>query len=53
MNELSVGECLFRIVIWAGYFVLLERDFFGKMLAANMVMKVVVEVVVVETVDVV
>ena len=26
MNELSVGECLFRIVIWAGCFVLLERE---------------------------
>ena len=53
MNELSVGECLLGIVIWAGCFVLLERDFLGKMLATNMVMEVVIEVVVVETVDMV
>ena len=56
MNGLSVGACLFGTVIWADCFVLLERDFLGKMVGADMVMEVVVEVVVVivvETVDVV
>ena len=56
MNGLSVGACLFGIVIWADCFVLLEHDFLGKMVGADMVMEVVVEVavvIVVETVDVV
>ena len=29
MNELSVGGCLFGMVIWADCFLLLESDFFG------------------------
>ena len=53
MNELSVGGCLFGMVIWADCFLLLERDFLGKMEGTNVVMEVVVEVVVVEIVNVV
>ena len=53
MNELSVGACLFGIVIWADYFVLLEHYFLGKVVDADVVMEVVVQVVVAETVDVV
>ena len=56
MNGLSVDACLFERVIWVDCFVLLERDFLGKMVGADVVMEVVVEVVVVvvvETVDVV
>ena len=30
MNGLSVGGCLFGIVIWVDCFVLLERDFWGR-----------------------
>ena len=37
----SVGGCLFGIVIWVDFFVLFEHDFLGKM-------EVVVEVVMVE-----
>ena len=43
----------FRVVIWADSFLLLECEFLGKMVCTDMVMEVVVEVVVVETVDVV
>ena len=53
MNELSVGECLFGMVIWADYFLLLEGDFWGKMVGTDVVMEMVVEVVVVEAVNVV
>ena len=52
MNALSVGGCLFGMVIWADYYLLLERDFFGKMVGTDVVKEVVVEVVVVEAVDV-
>ena len=50
MNGLSVGGCLFGMVIWAD-FLLLKREFLGKMVGVDMVMEVVVEVVV-EAVDV-
>ena len=53
MNGLSVGGYLFGMVIWVNYFLLLEHDFFGRMVGTDMMMKVVVEVVVVEAVDVV
>ena len=53
MNGLSVGGCLFEMVIWADCFVVFERDFLGKMVGTDVVMKVVVEVVEVEAVDVV
>ena len=52
MNALSVGGCLFGMVIWADYFLLLERNLFGKMVDTDVVKEVVVEVVVVEAVDV-
>ena len=41
------------MVIWVNCFVLFERGFFGKKVGADALMDVVVEVVVVETVDVV
>ena len=44
-NGLSVGGCLFRIVIWTDFFVILKRDFLGKMVVTDVV---VVEVVVVD-----
>ena len=53
MNGLSVGGFLFWMVIWVDCFILLEQVFFGKMVGTEMLMEVVVEVVVVETVDVV
>ena len=53
MNGMSVGGCLFGMVIWADCFLLVERDFWGKMVGTNVVMEVVVEVIVVEAVDVV
>ena len=37
------------MVIWVDCFLLLERDFLGKMVGTDVVMEVVVEVVVVET----
>ena len=53
MNGLSVGACLFGMVIWLDCFVILERDFLGKMVGSGVVMEVVVEVVVAEGVGVV
>ena len=53
MNGMSVGGCLIGMVIWADCFLLVERDFWGKMVGTNVVMEVVVEVIVVEAVDVV
>ena len=53
MNGMSVGGCLFGMVIWADCFLLVERDFLGNMVGTNVVMEVVVEVIVVEAVDVV
>ena len=53
MNGLSVGGFLFGMVIWADCLILLEQGFLGKMVGADVLMDVVVEVVVVETVDVV
>ena len=53
MNGLNVGACLFGMVIWVDCFVLLEHDFVGKMVGADVVIKVVVEVVVGGAVDVV
>ena len=41
------------MVIWVNCFVLFKRGFFGKKVGADALMDVVVEVVVVETVDVV
>ena len=53
MNGLIVGGCLFGMVIWADCFLLSEGDFLGKMVGKDMVMKMVVDVVVEEAVDVV
>ena len=53
MNGLSVGACLFGMVVWLDSFVILKRDFLGKMVGSGVVMEVVVEVVVAEGVDVV
>ena len=54
MNGLSVGGFLFWIVISADCFILLERGFLDKMVAADVLLDVVVvKIVVVETVDVV
>lgn len=53
VNELSVGACFFGMVIWENYYVLLERYFLRNMVDAGVVMELVVEVVVVESVDVV
>ena len=41
------------MVIWVNCFVLFERGFFGNKVGADPLMDVVVEVIVVETVDVV
>ena len=51
INGLSVGGCLFGMVIWVDCFVLLEHGFLGKMVGVDFLMDVVVEVVVVEAVD--
>ena len=51
-NVFSVGACLFGIVIWVDFFVFLGRNFLGKMVGAEMVIEVVVEVVVGEAVEV-
>ena len=53
MNGLSVGAGLFGMAIWVDYFVPLEHDVLGKMVAVDGVVEVVVEVVVGEAVDVV
>ena len=49
----SVSTCLFGMLIWVDCFAILECNFLVKMVGADAVMEVVVEVVVVETVDVV
>ena len=51
-NGLTVGAC-FGMGIWADCFVILKRDFLGKVVGADVVMVLVVEVVVVEAVDLV
>ena len=53
MNGLGAGGFLLGMVIWEVCFVLLEQGFLGKMVGINMLIDVVVEIVVVETVDVV
>ena len=54
MNGLSVGRSLFGMVILADCIILLECGFLDKMVGADVLLDVVVvEVVVVETVDVV
>ena len=54
MNGLSLGGFLFWMVISADCFILLERGFLDKMVAADVLLDVVVvKIVVVETVDVV
>ena len=54
MNGLSVGRSLFGMVIWADCIILLECGFLDRMVGADVLLDVVVvEVVVVETVDVV
>ena len=53
VNGQSVGACLLGMVIWADRFVILERDFLGKMVGVDVMMEMVVEVVVLEAVDVV
>ena len=52
MNGLSLGRCLFGMVIWAN-FLFLERKCLGKMVSTDVVMEVVVEFIVGEAVDVV
>ena len=52
MNGLSVGGCLFGMMIFADCFVLLERYFLGKMVGTDVMMEILVEVAVVETVHV-
>ena len=52
-NGLSVCGCLFGLVIWVNCFALLEHGFLSKMVGADMLIDVFVEVVVVEAVDVV
>ena len=47
INGLSVGGCLFGM-IWSDCFVLLEHGFLGKVVGADVLIDVVVEVVVVE-----
>ena len=53
MNRLSVGGFLFGMVIWANCFLLLEHGFLGKMVGADVLMDVVVEVVMVELMNMV
>ena len=54
MNGLSVGRCLFGMVIWPDCFILLEECFLDKMVGTDVLLdKVVVENVVVEAADVV
>ena len=53
INGLSVGGCLFGMMIWLDCFVLLEHDFLGKVVGADVLIDEVVEVVVVEAADVV
>ena len=47
-----MGACLFGRVTWEDCFVLLECNFLMKMVATEIVMEVVAEVVVVESADV-
>ena len=53
MSGLSVGVCLIGKVMWVDCFVVVEQDFLGKMVGADMVIDVVAEVVVVEIADMV
>ena len=53
MNGLSVSGFLFGMVIWGDCFILLEQGLLGKMVGTDVLMDVVVEIVLVETVDVV
>ena len=54
MNGLSVGGFLFGMVIWGDCFILLELGFLEKMVGTDVLLDmVVVEIIVVETVDVV
>ena len=53
INGLSVSGCLFGMMIWSDCFVLLEHDFLGKVVGADVLIDEVVEVVVVEAADVV
>ena len=53
INGLSVGGCLFGMMIWSDCFVLLEHGFLGKVVGADVLIDEVVEVVVVEAADVV
>ena len=53
MNRLSVSGFLFGMVIWANCFLLLEHGFLGKMVGADVLMDVVVEVVMVELMNMV
>ena len=41
-NGLSLAACLFKLVIWADGFVLLQCDFLGKIVGVDVVMEVVV-----------
>ena len=53
INGLSVGGCLFGMMILSNSFVLLEHGFLGKVVGADVLIDEVVEVVVVEAADVV
>ena len=50
-NGMSLGACLFGMVIWEDCFVILEHNFLGKMASADVVMELFSEAVVVEAVD--
>ena len=51
INGLSVGGCLFGMMILSDSFVLLEHGFLGKVVGADVLIDEVVEVVVVEAAD--
>ena len=53
INGLSVGGFLSGMVIWADCFVLSQCSFLGKVVGADVLMDMMVEVVEVEAVDVV
>ena len=42
MNGLSVGGCIFGMVIWADCFGLLERGFLGKIVGTDVLMDVLI-----------
>ena len=53
LTLVNVGACLFRMMMWAGLLVILGRGFLGKMVVVTVVIEVVTEVAVGESVEVV